>query len=590
MATINLHLATTAIETTWDTTKPNLFLGEWCRLYDRKHIWQYIDTLVATPYGISKIQKDSDQLEINKIKSELFPKICSLLNNLHEVQYPDRFWKILVGHWFDYHTKTIFNRFKTLEQCLNNYQISSITLINSKCFFCTVPITFENAIHNYGSQDWNEAIYGEIFQELSPPNIKISYAVSQLDSKKFNPINVNRFKGFLKLAWRYYRNLTSLLQNQESPFIIGSYLSRPNEKKLLKLFGLPSIPERSFEFKSKLQPDFDLRDKLSQNLPEPNQDKCSKFIAKLLFQQIPVCYLEDFDNLKSTVDRLPWPSNPKFIFTSNQFTTDEIFKMWVAQKTVTGTPYITGQHGNNYGTHRYMNPSIEEETADRFITWGWVENEHKDIPGFVLKLNGAQIQTYDPDGGLLLLELHSSLMVSTWDECAEFANYFAAQQQFVSKLDYAIKKHLSIRLHNDFSRLSWSELSRWHDFDESLIIDTGSIPLSTQIASSRLLIFSYDSTGILEALCQNIPTLAFWQNGFDHLRDSAVPHYQRLLEAKIIHNSPDSAAIFINSIWDDIDIWWQSESVQRARTEYCKKYANLSKNPATDLKSILDGL
>jgi len=587
---MNYHLATTAIEATWNNAKSNLFLGEWCRLYDRKHIWQSMDTLVATPYGTSKSQKDSDQLAINKIKGDLFPKICTLLNNFNQVQYPDRFWQILLGHWFDYHAKVIFNRFHTLEQCLNNYQISSITLIDSKFFFCRVPTTFEKALLNYSSQRWNEYIYGYIFREIAPPNIKVKYVVSQPDTKKFNPRNGNSLKGILKLAWRCYRKLRSLLQDQESPFIIRSYLPRSEEKRLLKLFGLPSIPERSYELKSAFQPDFNLRDKLSRSLAEPNQDKCSKLIAKLIFKQIPICYLEDFGNLKEAVDRIPWPSSPKFIFTSNLFATDEIFKLWAAQKIATGTPYVIGQHGNNYGTHRYMNPSIEEETADHFITWGWIENKQKDISGFVLKLNGAQTQIYDPNGGLLLLELHSSLMVSTWDECAEFSSYFADQQYFVSKLDDAIKKRLSIRLHNDFSRLSWSELSRWHDFDDSLVIDTGVIPLSTQIGSSRLLIFSYDSTGILEALCQNVPTLAFWQNGFDHLRDSAVPHYQRLVDAKIIHKSPDSASMFINSIWDDVDKWWQSEPVQSARMEFCKIYANLSINPAIDLKAILDSL
>lgn len=589
MPTIFRHLATTAIETTWDDAKPNLFLGEWCRLYDRKHIWQSIDTLVATPYGNSKTQKDSDQLAINKIKGDLFPKICTLLNNLNKVQYPDRFWKILLGHWFDCHAKIIFNRFQTLEQCLNNYQISSITLIDSKFFFCWVPTTFEKAVLNYSSQGWNEYIYGYIFREIAPSNIKVKYVVSQ-PTKNFNPINGNPLKGILKFAWRCYRKLRSLLQDQESPFIIGSYLPRSEEKKLLNLFGLPSIPERSYELKSTLQPDFNLRDQLSRNLAELNQEKCSKLIANLIFKQIPICYLEDFGNLKKAVDQLPWPSNPKFIFTSNQFTTDEFFKLWAAQKVLTGTPYITGQHGNNYGTHRYMNPSIEEETADHFITWGWIENKQKDIAGFVLKLNGAQTQIYDPNGGLLLLELHSSLMVSTWDECAEFASYFSDQQYFVSMLDDVIKKMLSIRLHNDFSRLSWSELSRWHDFDDSLVIDTGEIPLSKQIGSSRLLVFSYDSSGVLEALCQNIPTLAFWQNGFDHLRDSAVPHYQKLVDAKIIHKSPDSASMFINSIWDDVDKWWQSEPVQSARIEFCKKYANLSERPAIDLKAILDSL
>ena len=40
--------------------------------------------------------------------------------------------------------------------------------------------------------------------------------------------------------------------------------------------------------------------------------------------------------------------NPEFIFTSNNFHTDEIFKLWSAIKVERGTKYYIGQHGNNY--------------------------------------------------------------------------------------------------------------------------------------------------------------------------------------------------------------------------------------------------
>lgn len=591
MPPINYHLVTTAVEDTWNTGGPILFLGEWCRLYDRRVIWQNLDSHLATPYGTSRAEKDSDQIAITKIKSSLFPKICSLLNKLNGVQYSDRFWKILIGHWFDYHTKVIFNRYRTLEKCIEDYSITSIAFLDSKYSSRCAPDTFESAIRNYSDQSWNESIYQLIFHKLSQSNIKVSYVKPAIDvqSQPSTHSKEALSKKLLKLLWRCHRKFRGFLQEQSSPFIIGSYLPRSEEKKLLNLFGLPAIPERKYEFKSQSDPDFELRDRLSQSLIDPTQDNYTQFIAKLLFQQIPTCYLEDFHNLMIASEQLPWPTNPQFIFTSNHFATDELFKIWVGRQADKGVPYITGQHGNNYGTHRYMNPSIEEDAADHFITWGWSESEKRDIPGFVLKLDGRQLQSYDPKGGLLLLELHSSLMVSTWDECAEFASYYVEQQRFVSKLNASIKNQLTIRLHNDFSRLSWSEQSRWHDFDSTLNIDTGAIPLSTKIAATRLVIFSYDSTGILETLSQNIPTLAFWQNDLDHLRESAIPYYQMLKEVKIIHNTPESAALFINAAWNDIEGWWQSEAVQGARLEFCKKYANLSHNPAKDLKTILDG-
>ena len=34
------HLITSANELTWKFDRPVVFLGEWCRLDDRKHVWQ----------------------------------------------------------------------------------------------------------------------------------------------------------------------------------------------------------------------------------------------------------------------------------------------------------------------------------------------------------------------------------------------------------------------------------------------------------------------------------------------------------------------------------------------------------------------
>ena len=56
-----------------------------------------------------------------------------------------------------------------------------------------------------------------------------------------------------------------------------------------------------------------------------------------------------------------------------------------------GTPYIIGQHGNNYGTRKWEHPSIEEEPADKFITWGSSDTGlHQSVPGFIFKTVGKK--------------------------------------------------------------------------------------------------------------------------------------------------------------------------------------------------------
>ena len=78
-------LVTTALEETWEVDAPLLFLGEWCRAYNRKHIWSKMDAVVARPFGIEPAQKASDidyVDELDQKQSVLF----DFAKNIEEVQ------------------------------------------------------------------------------------------------------------------------------------------------------------------------------------------------------------------------------------------------------------------------------------------------------------------------------------------------------------------------------------------------------------------------------------------------------------------------------------------------------------------------
>ena len=86
----------------------------------------------------------------------------------------------------------------------------------------------------------------------------------------------------------------------------------------------------------------------------------------------------------------------------------------------------------------------------------------------------------------------------------------------------------------------------------------------------------------------NIPTIVFNSKKNDHLiRDDAKKFYEILKDAKIFFDDEISLSNHINSIWENYDIWWNSENVQNAKKIFCDNYAYLNKNKLEDLKKIL---
>ena len=107
------------------------------------------------------------------------------------------------------------------------------------------------------------------------------------------------------------------------------------------------------------------------------------------------------------------------------------------------------------------------------------------------------------------------------------------------------------------------------------------------IKRNRLVVHSYDSTGILETLAMNIPTMCFWRGGLSHLLPSAKPFYELLVDAGILFFSPEATAKSIALHWDDISGWWESKKVQDVRQLFCQQYARTVAHPVRELKNLL---
>jgi len=596
---LHRRLSISANEMGWSSHEPMIFLGEWCTLYGRRHIWSKLNIKMAAPYGISEEEKNRDASESRKIEEGLFEKLYPLLNSLHCVNHSPRYWRILIGHWLRRQVEVTINRSRTLENCVKKYRPSKIAFcINGARSLCSQNT--EEALRALASDDWNELFFLEIYKELIesgkldsyPEKITIEFNQPEVGAKK--PVASSFLRKVLTKAYQIAGVVLPRFAGKHDAFIVNSYLSKWMELKLqLRMFQVPQFwiknnPEikksRNKEMRNSLSNQLLLEIKEDSNLSRHYMH------AKLLVECMPLCYMEAYSEYSKAARNLKWPMSPRFIFTSNNFDTDESFKFWTASKVETGIPYYVGAHGN-YGVTKFdINPGIEEITSDKFLTWGWRDGLKQHTPAYVFTIAGRNKVKHCKDGGLLLVQVCEPHRMWTWDATYEHAEYVANQYKFVSLLDNDARAKLTVRLHSGHVHSRWSDIERWCDFDKDIQLDLGRYRMRDILTQYRLVVHSYDSTGIVETLAQNIPTMMFWLGEYEMTRDSALPFYKILHEAGILHFSATEITEKINSIWHDVDAWWYSDAVQTARSKFCSQYGRMSLSPVGDLVKIFNDL
>ncbi len=582
-------LITTAYETTWKFDRPVLFLGEWCLRYDRRDIWVSMDAIVAAPYGLCEGQKAKDSAYVIDVSEALLAELKDVLNDYHKTDHSLRYWRIVLGHWLHRYTSVIFNRWFTLQQALHNYEISGTTVLDSASYSLATPDSI-SFIWACNDNVWNHVLHSKILRRFASINLETDANVLG-NMPGFREPNESTYRGrqFKRLFRKTIASILQMLSRNKNAFIINSYLPIKEEIKLQMSLGQAPQLWRSPELVIS-EPDLSLRERLALNIS--GYQGFDQFVRALLLEILPTCYLEGYPALQHHVGRLPWPKTPKFIFTSGNFDTDEVFKAWTALKVENGVPYYIGQHGANYGTANRAdtyaaNEAQVIETSDKFLTWGWTDGNSKHTPVFVFNTAGRKPLQQNADGGLLLIEVCLLHSIQTFDQYPKFKIYQEQQFRFVQILPERIHRELIVRLHAEYKKQPWCEEQRWYDHSPATRLENGSQNIRDLISKSRLVVHSYDGTGMLETLTQNIPTLCFWYDGLSHLRESAKPYYEKLRQVGIIHDSAELAARKVAEVWDAVPTWWNSDAVQSVRGLFCDRYARISSRPIKQLKKIL---
>ena len=111
--------------------------------------------------------------------------------------------------------------------------------------------------------------------------------------------------------------------------------------------------------------------------------------------------------------------------------------------------------------------------------------------------------------------------------------------------------------------------------------------MDSLVESARLMVYTYNSTGFLEAFVSNVPCIMFWDPVMSRVRPEAVNDFDALKRVGILHDTPQSAAAHVDAVWKDVPAWWNSSAVQAVLQKFIETYCKQSSTMDNEIRNAL---
>ena len=546
-----------------------LFLGEWCRLHGKKAQWQHRDAIVAPYHWDDRAKYYSDYKYLQGLHEQLLAGLAAQLNELHSVDHSLRYWRILIGPWLGSFTQVLFDRWESIHHAIARFDISE-----TLCFAAQDSRLIPNDRKTFDAlsaeADWNHHIYTQILKQFTAIKVvpQARHSVTNLaHATRSTPVGLRLKRALV----RWYCKAMSVAGNDSDAFFLNTYLPNRTELFFHLRFRQPPILWRTIA-PVEVATNAAWRKWVVAGESRSEFEACAR---ALIPAQIPAVYLEGYQQLVQQASDLPWPKKPKLIWTSNSWNSDDTFKAWAAAKVEQGTPLVIGQHGGGYGVNLFeFTEDHQIAICDSFLTWGWTEPDQAKLrPVGALKLVGHRKHNYKKKTKTLLVTdsvAQQAFTTVSIPVASQWLNYFNDQINLVSKLTEPVRQALTVRLppHDR----GWDQAARWRDRFPTLQLDDGRSKFAAILQNCRLVIGTFNGTTILQGIILNVPTVIFWNPQYDELRASAIPYFEDLKRVGIFHESPESAAKHVNTIWENISAWWENPELQAVLQRFAKRY------------------
>lgn len=561
-----MFLATTALSEFWDKSQELLFLGQWCRVHERRRDWEGLrGRMLASPWEEpGAIDRGAEN--IAALHDALLEFLTGFLNEAHGVQHDERYWRIILGPWLLGYTAAIadhglhLDRAFALEPGLETWTLDPTER--------ATPLDTTDFAGRLVTDLFQLQLYSEILESRG-----ISAESRCGPAPTAPPAASSRGKASLRAA---LARAARAVIGSESVF--SDFYASP--RQTFALMRAASLSPLGRQVPSPRAPlDAARRVRLSgfrSSVPFAAE------AAALLPRHLPILFLEGHTDFRRAV-LARWPRLPRLLLTSVGWYSNETFKLVAAEATERGAELIISQHGGAYGM---MDPLFSERherrVSDRYITWGWSDRHYPGAKTVELpnpKMLFKPVRSRRRTGNWMLLSNSACRYPYSWyfanaPAAHRFEEQLEGRARFIRGLGEGDRAALRVRLHH--ADLGWGHRARLAEEFPDLVFDEDPKPWTSRADRFDLVVIDHPQTSLLECLAADVPALLFWNPALWRMRPEASAVLDGLRRAGLLLDSPEEAARRIPAILADPDGWWARPDAVAARAAFRERHARSS--------------
>ncbi len=522
-----------------------------------------------------------------KFYNHFLKELTYFLNRYHGKKFSQRYWEIMIGMWLYWFISSISFKWNLLN-----------SLKKKKYFFLKkdvdeydlVPHGIEDYTRLSISHFWNHHFFSKIIETNFSKRIKIKKSGKIKNNYERNKIyknlKLNSIKNNILLLIQKVLNFFS---QDRKTLIFSTYMSNIQE------IWLNILINKSLLYYKSLRPNvlfrkeklFKFRRKKLQQL-RSKSSKLERFLSKEILINLPTSFLENYKYIDDLVEKIPFPKKPRKIFTCLGILRSTIMDRYIAKNVENGTTLILAQHGGSYFQHKSHFLSIfEPRISDKYLSWGHSRNK-KITPFGVVK----NIKDDKKIGRKIILVVRMrkgyGREIKIDSGFLESQNYLKSLENFFLLIkDDKLFENLYIKLRPDKS--FWNEEEHFLNVNPNLKFIDESKKMTKEMNSAKLVIQTTCSSGHLETIAINKPTLIYLSHDLNLLDKKSKKYLLEFKKLGILHTNPKSLCKILKKLNkdDELNKWWNQKKIQNLISNYKADYCILNKNKFNDLTRII---
>ena len=515
--------------------------------------------------NIKLLDHSFSQKEINKyfIKTtrsyELqLRDIKNYLNRKFSLNHNEKFYEIILGYWL-IHLISKFYFFENLYNFLSKKEIIPIQTINKKKLAPLNTDTFLDLFVN--SEDYQNYLFSFYLSLINAKTYKIDtdFVLNQKIKTKYRYLR--KFKYYLvNFILKIIKPKTIFfdlnIKNRFDSLLKKSFIAISSYFNLI-CYDYGFISGKCINSKSNLNSIDEI----------VNKDKLFTYLINNIPLNITKNILINKNDIFAYV--------PKNLFTyNNHFSND--FSFFYSNFYESVNLYI-GQHGSQYGIqNNHILEYLERRISDNYFTYGWEDGDN------TISLNKSYLNKSLSNKNV---KNFKNLLYVTNNNPIFFQRFQSHQQPFNNKIDYQdtpidfiknslLKEKILFRSYKSSNKKIFKNISKIQKNFPNLKIDKN-LNISKSILNSRIIVLDHIGTAYFESLIQNKPTFLILNKLSNNFRKKFNSIERKLIQNKMLFYSPVLASKFINDSYNDINIFWSSENVQKTIKELINNYYNI---------------